>query len=323
MEQPIGNENRKKIGFIGLGSIGLRHLNSLLTLGINDFIHLKTGKGKKHIPEIPNAEIVTIENVLGFEDVDGIIISNPTSLHGETIKNVLHLGKPLFVEKPLSNSYIETIELFNLLRSYPSRIQVGFTLRYNPLIRKVKEIINSGVLGEIYFSKLSVGQYLPFWHPYTDYSTEYFSQRSLGGGAVRTLCHEIDLAIHFFGKPIGVNGFIDKVSPLNIDVDDYADIYLKYDRLKIKINIDFLSREPFRTGVIMGTEADLYYDIFNKDLHLIDNKSVKTKIEVDDEDMYVEQMKGFIENMDESFSNLEDSLAIIQIINQLEEINNN
>lgn len=323
MGEPNGNAKGKKIGFIGLGSIGLRHLNSLISLGVNEFFHLRTGKGSKIIPDDLSKFIKTIENVEEFQNVDGIVISNPTSLHGEALKKILYLGKPLFIEKPLSDSFEETRELIKLLENYSARVQIGFTLRYNPIIKKVKQIIDSGLLGEIYFSRLGVGQYLPFWHPYTDYRQEYFSRRSLGGGAVRTLSHEIDLAIYFFGNPVLIDGFIGKVSPLEIDVDDFADINFGYEKKKLKLSIDFLSREPYRTGVIMGREGDLHYDIFKHQLYWINNKAEKLIIEFEEKDMYIEQMRGFLEDMDNSFSNLNDSNTIIHIINQLEKQNKN
>jgi predicted dehydrogenase len=319
MGLPEGNTNRKKIGIIGLGSIGLRHVQAIKAIGIDQIFHYKTGKGNKLIPKDLESQIIVVDNIEEFRKVDCIIISNPTSLHGKAVKEVVSLKKPIFVEKPLSDTYVEDNELQMLLEDYPAKIQLGFCLRFHPIILKVKEILNNETLGDIYFSRLDVGQYLPTWHPYTDYSQEYFSIKKLGGGAIRTLSHEIDLAIFFFGKPLSVKGQVSKVSNLNIDVDDYSSALLKYQSIMVNLNIDFLSRKPHRKGVIMGKKADLYYDIFSKEIFIIDNDGKQTNYTIEDKDMYVEQMRSFVFNTDANYANLTDSKILSEIIKQVEE----
>lgn len=319
MGEPNSHQAGKKIGIIGLGSIGLRHLEALQSLGVNDFFHYKTGNGSKVIPESVQSQLSVVSDIAGLEVVDAIIIANPTALHGKAINDIVHLGKPLFIEKPLTDSIEDDVQLQQLLRNYPQRVQIGFCLRFHPVILKVKEILEQGTIGEIYFSRLDVGQYLPSWHPYADYSKEYFSLKSLGGGAIRTLSHEIDLALFFFGQPVSVNGLVLQLSDLKIEVDDYSSIFLKYPASVVNLNIDFLSRRTIRRGVIMGTKADLHYDIIENKLDIVGNDGKQLSFDIPKADIYVEQMRDFMDKKSVNYANMEDSNILINIVEKVEQ----
>ena len=89
-----------KIGIVGLGSIGKRHINCLKQLGHENIIALRTKKGiTKELPD----ELKYIEEVYSIEDfysneLDGLIIANPTNLHVETMKIPLEKNIPIFLE---------------------------------------------------------------------------------------------------------------------------------------------------------------------------------------------------------------------------------
>lgn len=314
-------EAGKKIGIIGLGSIGVRHVKALMQLGIKDVFALRTGKGNKTIDDDVASVINNVSDVECFKEVDAIIISNPTASHAEAIRKVLPYEKKLFIEKPITDDKISLESLLSDMKSYNAKIQVGFCLRYHKVIRLVKEKINSGILGDVYHARLEVGQYLPLWHPYTDYSEEYYSKKIMGGGAIRTLSHEIDLAQFFFGRPQSVNSVVEKVSDLKIDVDDYSLFLLKYPKTLVRIEIDFLQKNPKRKGIVMGTLADLEYDVFNNLIKIYDKEGKLTEeILVPAADMYLDQMKDFIsDNRDfKHYASVEDSQILMKIISLAE-----
>lgn len=317
----ICDENRKTIGIIGLGSIGIKHCESLKLLGVKKILAFRTNKGKKQIPESLLEIVENIDSLDKFKNVDAIIIANPTSLHIKTIEQIIHLNKTLFIEKPLSEKNIDSA-ILNKLINYKKKIQIGFCLRYHSVIRKSKEIIDSGMLGEIYYANLQVGQFLPQWHPYTDYRTEYFSNKNLGGGAIRTLSHEIDLAQYFFGNPKSLKSFQGKVSNLEIDVDDLSILFLKYENKIVKIEIDFLQKNPKRIGMIHGEDADLEYNIF-KNTICVYNKmgEIIYQENIESDDMYAKQMEAFIGFSDKNFASLQESIIQMKII-QISEIYN-
>ena len=63
--------------------------------------------------------------------------------------------------------------------------------RFNPLIKKTKSIIDSGLIGSINTGIFMNCEYLPDWHKYEDYKNSYAS-KNLGGGSILTQIHELD-----------------------------------------------------------------------------------------------------------------------------------
>lgn len=310
------------VGIIGLGSIGIRHCEALVTLGVKKILALRTGKGNKIIP---NHLINVIENISSynfFQQADYFIVANPTALHADVLEKIIEFDKPVFIEKPLTDNLLSIKKIENLIKAknFDKKIQVGFCLRYHPVIIEAKKIIGSGMLGKIYYAQLNVGQYLPLWHPTVDYRNEYFSRRELGGGAIRTLSHEIDLAQFFFGKPARLKSFVDKVSTLEVDVDDIAIMLLNFDNLISKIEIDFLQKKPYRKGIIHGEKADLHYNVFENKLTIYDtNGNCILNDIIPKNDMYLDQMRNFIdENKQEGFATFEESILQMKMIEAAE-----
>lgn len=313
------NNSNIKIGIIGFGSIGIRHTEELISLGVNFFYALRTGKGAKKVPNKLEQFVTNIYNKKDFLDLnlDGYIIANPTSLHIEALNVISNKNKPVFIEKPICQSLQE---LDNLKCFDRDLLQIGFCLRFHSLTLQIKKVIDSNILGQVYHSRLNVGQYLPTWHPYTDYKTEYFSLKSLGGGAIRTLSHELDLAIHFFGVPQTYKSLQTKVSDLEIDVDDYSLVLLTYKNHLSRVEMDFLSKKIERNGVVFGTFADLHYDYVSNTIEVVDkdgNEIIKEKIQANN--MYNSQMQAFInfiitKELDSKISTFSDSINLIKVI---------
>ncbi len=322
------NHDRKAIGIIGLGSIGVTHCLALKKLGIERVYALRTNKGSKAIPDDLNDLVKNVYSIEEFKEVDGFIIANPTSLHLASLKQLASFGKPIFIEKPLcSERELEQLDDLNVSHLF---IQMGFCLRFHNVINKVKEIIDNNTLGAIHHARLNVGQYLPLWHPYTDYRTEYFSRSDLGGGAIKTLSHEIDLAQYFFGDPVSVKGFNTKLSDLEIDVDDYSLILLEYATSLVRIEVDFLSKKPGRDGKIFATNLDLYYDVFEGTIELYDKKGqLEARYTVEKNDIYFAQMQYFIDAINSGkkiceypAANFADSVRQINLIKEVENYSN-
>lgn len=318
-------KKRRIAGILGLGSIGIRHVQALKSLGIEKVVAFRSGKGQKKLPAELESTIEISADFRDLETADFFILSNPTSLHFGSLTELCKFGKPIFIEKPLCSSFKEAEAISELLNSYPARIQIGFCLRFNSLFKVVKSILETGQLGEVCLAKLESGQYLPLWHPYTDYRGEYFSRKDLGGGAIRTLSHEIDLALFFFGFPEGVKAFVDKVSDLAIDVDDYACVLLAYPKASVRIEIDFLQKNPKRCGLICGTEADLEYDLVQNKVCVYDKTgNLLQEVYPEKNDMYYDQMRNFLDNAgEENYSTLKESVALMKIIEVSEQYSEN
>ena len=92
----------------------------------------------------------------------------------------------------------------------------------------MKNIVLQGDLGRIISARVENGSFLPDWHPYENYQTNYAARTDLGGGAVLTCIHEIDYANYLFNKPLNIICKGGKKSKLRIDVEDFAKLKINY-----------------------------------------------------------------------------------------------
>jgi predicted dehydrogenase len=105
-----------------------------------------------------------VELILNDPAVDAVIIATPLDSHHSLALRCLEAGKHTFVEKPLSRSVESAEELFGIARDLGLTLMCGHTFLYSPPVHAIKEILDSGELGEIYFmscSRVNLGPYRP------------------------------------------------------------------------------------------------------------------------------------------------------------------
>ena len=105
--------------------------------------------------------------------------------------------------------------------------------RYMPLFNNIKNIIDQRIIGNILAVNVYAGQYLPNWRSNSDYRDGVSANKSLGGGVLLELSHEIDYVIWLFGVPKSVICSAPKISNLEIDVEDIANIIFEYEQIRI------------------------------------------------------------------------------------------
>ena len=83
--------------------------------------------------------------------VDAVLVATPISTHHAVAKAALEAGKHVFVEKPMTADAAQARELIELAAVRGLTLMVGHTFVFSPPVRKVKELIEAGALGDIYF----------------------------------------------------------------------------------------------------------------------------------------------------------------------------
>jgi predicted dehydrogenase len=102
---------------------------------------------------------------------------------------------------------------------------------------------------------------MPGWHPWEDYRSSYSARRDLGGGAVLTLCHPVDYLRWLLGEVDSVWAFTGKVSDMEIDVDDVAEIGLRFSSGAVgSAHLDLFQRPPSYRFEIIGSQGTLMWD---------------------------------------------------------------
>ena len=242
---------------VGLGSIARKHIAAIRTLAPDARIY-----GLRSSKDAPKVEGVT--DLYGLDDAgikfDFAIISNPTSHHATTIRELIGLNIPLFIEKPVfgelnNENLVETVESSGILN------YVACNLRFLDSIRFLHDYIASHPDRRVNEVNVYCGSYLPDWRPGTDYRKCYSAIPELGGGVNIDLIHDIDYVYWIFGKPEKTVSVCRNVSSLDIRAVDYANYTLLYPRFTASVILNYYRRDYKRT-----IEVVFYDDTWLADL---------------------------------------------------------
>lgn len=245
----------------GYGSIGRRHLRNLKALGENDILLYRTQKST-----LPDEEIVGIPTETDLAAAlahrpDAVIIANPTALHLDVAIPAAEMGCHILMEKPVSHSMERTGELKAALQKGGGKLLVGFQFRYHPGLHAVYRALSGNVIGKPLSVRVEWGEYLPGWHPWEDYRQSYSARADLGGGVALTLSHPLDYLRWLFGEVAGLWGFSGKVSGLELDVDDVAEIGLRFESGTIaSVHLDYYHQPAVHRFEIACERGTIQWD---------------------------------------------------------------
>jgi predicted dehydrogenase len=178
---------------------------------------------------------------------------------------------------------------------------MGCNLRFDESLVKIKQILKSKNLGKIISINVENGSYLPDWHPLEDYRKGYSARKELGGGIVFTNIHEIDYLYWLFGDVREVFSVTGKFSHLDMNVEDFAKIILKFKNKSIAtIHLDHFQQPPSRNCKILGTQGTLLWDYTKSKLSIFNIKEKKWKTIINSKNTehdltYQKEMAHFIQ----------------------------
>jgi predicted dehydrogenase len=290
---------------IGSGSIGVRHLNSLKVLG--GPLHVTLLRRKNPSNDLSNA--IDADVVFSLSQAiqsrpDCAVIATPSSLHIESLPELLTAGIPVYIEKPIVASWEDLRKIRSCLATL-SKIPItlsGCNLRFLTSLRILRTSLLRGVIGRVVRVGLQSGQWLPDWRPAQDYRLAYSAKSSLGGGVILDLIHEIDIARWLFGEFTDVKALAGRFSSLDIDTEDTAQILLgRKEGPLISISLDYVSRLPVRCYDIVGEEGTLRWDLGTRTIGHISHHGQKlVECESGDFDIsatYLRAMREFFESV--------------------------
>ena len=253
----------------GLGSIGRRHFRNLVALGETDLILLRSHRATLPDDELAGYPIETdIRDALKKCQPDAVIVANPTALHLDVAIPAAEAGCAILLEKPVSDSLERLDILQNAAQKSGSKILVGFQFRYHPTLNQARKLIQADVLGKVLTVHAHWGEYLPQWHPWENYRQSYAARADLGGGVIRTLTHPLDYLRHLIGEVESLWSFNGHISPLELDVEDAAEIGLKFENGTLGgVHLNYFQRPPVHRLEIVGTNGTLRWDNADGILH--------------------------------------------------------
>jgi len=301
-----------KVLIIGLGSIAQKHIEAIKKLRQSAlFYALRSSNNQNTFNDV--IDIYSVADVPN--DIDFFLISNPTSLHGDTIKKVLDFKKPLFIEKPLFATINNNEEIVELVNQKNIKTYVGCNLRFHPALNFLKNYL---FIKNVKINEVSIycGSYLPNWRSSQDYTKSYSAKKELGGGVHLDLIHELDYAIWIFGKPINYNSIKRKVSNLLINTIDYTHYNLSYPEFNISITLNYYRLIPKRQIEVVLENEILICDLLTSTILNSKNEVIFQEKDFNFQKTYISQMEYFTNNLNNDIvfmNNINESFEILKI----------
>jgi len=144
-----------QVAVIGCGYWGpnlMRNANACPGTALRLIVDADAGRLERVASNYPAAEAATeAESIWGREDIDAVIIATPVRTHFELARAALQARKHVLVEKPMTQTVEEARELVRLAAENQRVLMVDHTYLYTGAVRKIKELIDSGELGELYY----------------------------------------------------------------------------------------------------------------------------------------------------------------------------
>lgn len=286
---------------VGLGSIGMRHLENLRRLGCGRIGVFRSRKAPLHRPLDLTDIAIHYEFDKALErGYDAAIICNPTSLHTEFASRAAAAGCHLYVEKPVSNTLDNTDELVRTVKRNGLVGAVGCQFRFHPNLTAIKRWLDEEVIGRVLSVHVDMGEYLPGWHPWEDYREGYAAREDLGGGVVLTLIHEIDYLDWLLGALKPVNAFGGTSGVLDLAVEDHlTGLLLSEADVPVTLHIDYLQRPPCRQMKIIGSCGTIEWDYYLETARAVVDGKPKEESSVPEgwerNDMFLAIMSDFLD----------------------------
>lgn len=245
------NQNGKiNIAVIGCGYWGpnlIRNFNQISSCNTLICCDLEDAKLERMSRLYPS--ITTTKNymeILNNPEIDAVALATPIPTHFDLGTQCLLHGKHVFIEKPLASSSSECLELIRLAEKQERVLMVGHTFEYTAAVNKIKEIIKSGEIGEVFYIttiRVNLGLFQPDINVVWDLAP-----------------HDISIIIYLLGiQPNSVNA--QGKAHYRPGIEDVATMTLNFPNGIIAfIHNSWLDPNKIRKTTIVGSKKMLVYD---------------------------------------------------------------
>lgn len=320
---PIGAyELPPRLLVLGCGSIGQRHIENLMALGVRDIVAFDVLEERRR----------AVGNGLGVQVVDRLevaweyrpqvaLIATSTDSHVPLALQASKHGCHLFIEKPVSHTLDRIDSLCAEVERRRLVAMVGCNMRFHPGPATIKQLIEDGVVGQVIAARIQTGSYLPRWRPSQDYHQGY-SASPEWGGAILDCIHEIDLALWYLGPAKVVAAAWLPARTIGLETDGLAEIILRHESgVLSNVHLNFVQRDYRRTCQVIGSEGTIYWDFSERRVNVYgaDSELARSLSEPEGwqtKQMYVDEMDHYlraVQSGSETINPISGGLAALQI----------
>lgn len=198
-------------------------------------------------------------DVINSVEIDAVAIATPVSTHFKIAAEALEAGKHVFIEKPITETSREALELVELANKYERICMCGHTFLYTPAVERLKQIVDSGEIGAV----------------------QYIRSQRLSLGLLQKSCNVVhDLAPHDISiicslmnaMPVAVNAV--GAAYINREIEEVTSITLHFANGVVAfIQNSWLDPIKIRSLTLVGTKKMVVYD----DIHPTDKIQIHEK----------------------------------------------
>jgi len=322
---------------VGLGSIGKRHLKALKKLRPNCRVTVVSRTSKHTQNKFVDFCAKSIDEAIFKNPINQKIscalICTPATEHLDNAIQLCENGIHSLIEKPISNDRESSTDLFKLdrliriIKDKKTKTLIGYVLRHDPAAKKFKKLIDKDAIGEVFHVYSKCSSYLPNWRPNQDYRKSVSANKSLGGGVLLELSHEIDYLMWFFGDLESVYAELGASDILNLDVEDSADLILKSKSgISISLHLDFLNKQTERYVKAFGAKGQIEWNVSKQSVSLQAEEVFEFTHCEDYNYNYEQQLLHFFKCIEEGSSAvvpIEDAIKRLEVVELSRQSNKN
>lgn len=273
-----------KVAVIGGGAMGQHHIRIYREMKDVELVGIcDTDRNRAiSLAKTNNTTPYFDHNELLKQDLDAVSVVVPTTFHSRVALDVINSGTHLLVEKPIADTLKNADTMINAAHDAKVKLMVGHIERFNPAVSKLKEIVDSGMLGKIVsISSRRVGPFNP---------------RIRDVGIIMDLgVHDIDVISYLYGRKINE---VYTIAGKDIhSFEDHASILLRCDtNLSGMVETNWLTPHKIRNLTAIGLKGVAYLDYIKQTVELHDEAWVRTA-KVEPKEPLKNELEHFIKSV--------------------------
>lgn len=231
------------------------------------------------------------------KDVDAVYIATPHNLHASMTIFAVESRKHVLCEKPMALNVRECEEMIDASKKNNVFLGIAYYRRFYPIIIRIKEILNSGGIGDPIIAKINAFEWFDL-EP-GDAHMWILNPAKAGGGPMKGFgCHRIEVLLNIFGEVSKITSHLSNLH-FKREVEDTAFVGLEF-KCKVLglITVTHAAYEKQDTLDIFGTKGSIHVPVLNKDLLIVKtDKEERKESHPNVENAHIPLIKNFTESV--------------------------